>query len=183
MILICLVILIITGSFVVCHTYLLPEDLRQNQPQDPGSPGNQTGPGPVEGPGSQCNPHVTAPRVLVPVDTSVPIQDPMPGIRYSLNTSDSGRTIMLGKGDIIEINLKFAPGLAMRWTVPVSGCGLELVNDGIYSKGGDFWNVTDYYRARYRAVSPGTSVLNGRLVITDHAEKGDLWFNLTVIVK
>jgi hypothetical protein len=171
LILTCLVILVLAGSYGVYTTYFPPEDLN---PEVPGS---------TQDPGSQCNPQDAAPRVLVPVDTSVPIQDPMPGIRYSLNTSDSGRTIVLGKGDIIEINLKFAPGLAMRWTVPVSGCGLELVNDGIYSKGGDFWNVTDYYRARYRAVSPGTSVLNGRLVITDHAEKGDLWFNLTVIVK
>ena len=131
-----------------------------------------------------CNPQTAVPRVPVPVDTSVPIQDPMPGIRYSLNQSDSDRTIVLGKGDIVEINLRFAPGLAMRWIVPVSGCGLELVNDGNYYTGGDFWNNTGHYRARYRAVSPGTSVLNGKLVITPNEDlTGDLRFNLTVIVK
>jgi len=108
----------------------------------------------------------------------------MPGIRYSLNKNDSDRTIVLGKGDIVEINLGFAPGLAMRWTVPVSGCGLELVNDGNYYTGGDFWNNTGYFRARYRAVSPGTSALNGKLVITPNEDpRGDLRFNLTVIVK
>ena len=150
--------------------------------QDSGSPGNQTGPGPLVSPGSRCDPQFAGPRIPVPVDTSVPIQDPMPGIRYSLNRSETDRTIVLGKGDIVEINLGFAPGLAMRWVVPVSGCGLELVNDGTYYTGSDFWNNTGYYRARYRAVSPGTSVLNGKLVIRPD-EAGGLLFNLTVIVK
>ena len=125
-----------------------------------------------------CNPE---PRIPVPVDTSIPIRDPMPGVRYSLNRSESDRTIILGKGEIVEINLGFAPGLAMRWTVPVSGCGLELINDGTYYTDGDFWNSTGYYRARYRAVSPGTSVLNGKLVVGPD-EPGDPRFNLTVVV-
>jgi hypothetical protein len=150
--------------------------------QDFGSPGNQTGPGPLVRLGSWCDPQVAGPRIPVPVDTSVPIQDPMPGIRYSLNRSETDRTIVLGTGDIVEINLGFAPGLAMRWIVPVSGCGLELVNDGTYYTGSDFWNNTGYYRARYRAVSHGTSVLNGKLVIRPE-EAGGLLFNLTVIVK
>jgi len=150
--------------------------------QDLVSPVNQTGSETVESSSTQCDPQVAAPRVPVPVDTSVPIRDPMPGIRYSLNRSESDRTIVLGKGDIVEINLGFAPSLAMRWTVPVSGCGLELVNDGTYYTGNDFWNNTGYYRARYRAVSPGSSVLNGKLVIRPE-EAGGLLFNLTVIVK
>jgi len=150
--------------------------------QEPGSPGSQTGPGPLVSPGSRCDPQVAGPRIPVPVDTSIPIQDPMPGIRYSLNRSETDRTVVLGKGDIVEINLGFAPGLAMRWVVPVSGCGLELVNDGTYYTGGDFWNNTGSYRARYRAVSPGTSVINGKLVIRPE-EAGGLLFNLTVIVK
>ncbi|WP_148277634.1 hypothetical protein [Methanoregula formicica] len=112
----------------------------------------------------------------------MPVRDPMPGIRYSLNRSDSDRTIVLEKGDIVEVTLGFAPGLAMRWIVPVSGCGIELVNDGTYYSGGDFWNNTGYYRARYRAISPGTSVLNGKLVFRPE-DPGGLRFNLTLIVK
>lgn len=141
-------------------------------------------PGTTQDSGSICDPKAAAPQVPVPVDTSIPIQDPMPGIRYSLNWSDSDKTIVLEKGDVFEINLRFAPGLAMRWIVPVSGCGLELINDGTYSNGGDFWNITGYYRARYRAVSPGTSALNGKLVVFPTEEPGEApRFNLTVIVK
>ena len=115
----------------------------------------------MQDPGSLCNLSVAGPRVPVPVDTSVPIRDPMPGIRYSLNESDSDRTIVLDKGETVEINLRWRPGHGLHWIVPVSGCGLDLVNDGYYDTGTDFWNTSGYYRARYRAVSPGTSVLNG----------------------
>ena len=166
-ILICLIILVLAGSYLVYTTYLPPEKLNQNVP------------GSMQDSGYICNPD---PRVLVPVDPSVPIQDPVPGIRYSLGLGDSGRTIVLGKGDLFEINLGFAPGLAMRWSVPVSGCGLELMNDGNYYTGGDFWNNTGFYRARYRAVHLGTSILDGKLVLKPD-EAGDLRFNLTVIVK
>ncbi len=165
-VLVCLGILVIAGSFFVYTIYFPQENFRQNR-QDPGS---------------LCDPGEAAPRIPVPVDTSVSIQDPMPGIRYSLDRSETDRTIILGKGEIVEINLGFAPGLAMRWVVPVSGCGLELVNDGIYYTGGDFWNNTGYYRARYRAISPGTSALDGKLVLNPD-EEGGLRFNLTVIVK
>ncbi|MFA4859267.1 hypothetical protein [Methanoregula sp.] len=107
----------------------------------------------------------------------------MPGIRYTLNESASGRTIVLGKGDIFEINLMFAPGLPFHWIFSVSGCGLEMVNDGKYISGDDYWNASGHYRARYRAVSPGNSILNGKLVITPEEESGYPRFNLTVIVK
>jgi hypothetical protein len=136
----------------------------------------------TQDPGSVCDPKAAALRIPVPVDTSVPIQDPMPGIRYSLDRSETDRTIILKRGEIVEINLGFAPGLAMRWVVPVSGCGLELVNDGNYYTGGDFWNNTGFYRARYRAVSSGKSDINGKLVLKPD-ETGDLLFNLTVIVE
>ncbi|MDD4483028.1 MAG: hypothetical protein PHD55_01515 [Methanoregula sp.] len=106
----------------------------------------------------------------------------MPGIRYSIGENDSGKTIVLGTGDVVEINLGWAAGLPFRWIVSVSGCGLELVNDGNYVKGVGFWNTTGHYRARYRAVSPGTSVIDGKLVFKPD-EPGDLRFNLTVIVK
>ena len=147
-------------------------------------PATHAGPVPVspQDPGSLCNLSTSGSRILVPTDTSVPIGDPMPGIRYSFTRDESGKTIVLEKGEIVEINLGFAPGLAMRWVVPVSGCGIELVNDGVWYTGGDFWNNTGFYRARYRAVSPGTSVIDGKLVLKPE-EAGDLRFNLTVIVK
>ncbi len=106
----------------------------------------------------------------------------MPGIRYSLNESDSGKTIVLTEGDIVEINLRWIPGLGFHWIIPVSGCGLEVVNAGTYSDGGDFWNNTGHYRVRYQAVHPGTSVIDGKFILI-HEEEGDLGFNLTVIVK
>ena len=106
----------------------------------------------------------------------------MPGIRYSLNESDSDRTLVLAKGDVVEINLQVNPGLGLHWVVPVSGCALELTNDGTFSNEGDFWNVTTYYRARYRAVGYGTSVISGRRILSDERE-GDPRFNLTLIVK
>lgn len=135
-------------------------------------------------PVSICSPQEATPRILVPVDTSVPIQDPVPGIRDSLNQNDSGRTIELAKGDIVEINLRWIPGLGFRWFIPVSGCGIELVNDGYYDTGTDFWNTSGHYRARYRAVSPGRSFLDGKFVISPKDDPtADFQFNLTVIVK
>jgi predicted secreted protein len=152
--------------------------LIENQSQD------IPGPGSTQDPGSLCNPQVAVPRVPVAVDTSVPIQDPMPGVRYSLGENDSGRTIMLDKGDVVEINLRWIPGLGFRWIIPVSGCGLELVNDGYYDTGTDFWNTSGHYRARYRAVSPGTSIIDGKFVISPNDNPTvDFQFNLTVIVK
>jgi len=159
-----------------------PEVPAPDTTQDRVSPVNQTGPGPRESPVSRCDPLFTDSRIPVPADISVAIRDPVPGIRYSLGENDSGRTIILEKGDIVEINLRWIPGLGLHWVVPVSGCGLELVNAGTFSDGGDFWNNTGHYRVRYRAVSPGTSIIDGKFILI-HEEKGDLGFNLTVIVK
>jgi hypothetical protein len=139
-------------------------------------------PGSIYDSGSVCNTPATAPLVPVPVDASIPIRDPMPGIKYVLNESDSDRTLVLGKGDIFEITLGRATSQPFHWIIPVSGCGLELLNDGEYSDGGDYWNNTGHYRARYRAVSPGRSILDGKLVLKPE-EVGNLKFNLTVIVK
>ena len=152
---------------VVAASAQPPSAIADGSPQDPGSP---------------CNLSAAGSRALVPVDTSVPIQDPMPGIRYSLNESDSDRTIVLDKGEMVEINLRWRPGHGLHWIVPVSGCGLELVNDGYYDTGTDFWNTSGHYRARYRAVSSGTSVLNGEY-LAEPKEVGNLRFNLTVVVK
>jgi len=171
-----LVILICAGTLVLagCLVVYLAGNPSGNLFQKvPGSP---------QGTGSVCNPIEAVPRVPVPADTSVPIQDPMPGVKYSLGENDSGRTIMLMSGDTFEITLGWSPGRPFHWIVPVAGCGLELLNDGTYSDNGDFWNVTGYYRARYRAVSAGTSVLGGKYVLTPD-EEGTRRFNLTVIVR
>jgi len=167
-----LVILALAGTYVIYTTYL---PLKNSNPEIPGS---------TQDPGSLCSPQDVAPRIPVPVDTSVPIQDPVPGIRDSLNQNDSGRTIELAKGDIVEINPQWIPGLGFRWFIPVSGCGIELVNDGYYDTGTDFWNTSGHYRARYRAVSPGRSFLDGKFVISPKDDPtADFQFNLTVIVK
>ena len=125
------------------------------------------------------------PHVPVPVDTSVSVRDPMPGIRYSFDESESGRTVVLEQGDIVEINLRWAPSVAWTWDVPVYGCAIELVNDGYYDTGTDYWNQSGHYRARYRAKSPGRSFIDGTFGVRPGgtAYAGNPRFNLTVIVK
>jgi predicted secreted protein len=109
----------------------------------------------------------------------------MPGIRYSLGESESGRTIVLEQGEIVEINLRWAPGIAWNWDVPVSGCAIELLNDGYYDTGTDYWNQSGHYRARYRATRPGRSFIDGVFGIAPGgpAHAWNPRFNLTVIVK
>lgn len=170
--LIILGVLLLAGTYFVYFTVFPSGDIRQNTSSPP------------EESISSCNPHEAALRTLAPVNTSVPVRDPMPGIRYSLNQNDSGRTIVLGNGDIVEINLRWIPGLGFRWIIPVSGSGIELVNDGYYDTGTDFWNTSGHFRARYRAISPGRSFLDGKFVISPKDDPTtDFQFNLTVIVK
>jgi len=125
------------------------------------------------------------PRIPEPVDTSIPVRDPMPGVRHSINENESGRTIVLEKGEIVEINLRWAPGVAWTWDVPIYGCGLELLNDGYFDTGTDFWNQSGHYRARYRAIRSGTSFIDGIFGVSPGgaATKANPRFNLTVIVK
>jgi hypothetical protein len=186
-----MVILVIAGGYVVYNSQILSENLHQNYLQNltpefqptPAVPvpAQPSGQGVLENE-SQCDPQSAGSRTLVPVDTSVPIRNPIPGIRYSLNESDSDRTLVLAKGDVVEINLQTNPGLGVHWVLPVYGCALELTNDGSFSNSGDFWNVTTYYRARYQAVREGTSVLSGSRILSEERE-GDPRFNLTVMVK
>jgi len=124
-------------------------------------------------------------RVLEPVETSVPVRDPIPGIPYSLNESESGRKVVLAPGESVEINLRWAPGVAWSWDVSVAGCSVELLNDGYYSTGTDFWNTSGYYRARYRAVRPGTSFIDGIFGVPPGrmGTASNPRFNVTVIVK
>jgi len=199
-ILICLILLIIAGSYAIYQTYLPSEELRQNESEDIHSTHQTTPdiptltqlaspampvPGSTQEPESICSPQAAAPHIPVPVDTSVPVRDLIPGIRYSINESESGRTVVLEKGEIVEITLRWAPGVAWTWDIPVSGCSLELLNDGYYSGGGDFWNKTGHYRARYRAISPGKSTIDGIFGVSPRgtATSANPRFNLTVIVK
>ncbi len=171
-ILICLVILVFAGSYVVYTKYLPSEKADKNVLNS------------RDDPESLCNQQVVDSRIPVPVNISVAIRDPMPGIKYSLNENDSGRTIVLEKGDIFEINLRWIPSLDLHWIIPVSGCGLELVNAGTYSDGTDFWNQSGSYRARFQAVRSGTSFLDGTFGSNPGSmAKGMPVFNLTVIVE
>jgi predicted secreted protein/outer membrane lipoprotein-sorting protein len=141
---------------------------------------------PPEGSGPRCVPkyvnYVEPPRT----DTSVPIDQPLPGgARYSLNESDSGRDVTLRTGEVIEITLRTTPGLAYRWNMPTEGSGLELMNAGsIYEmpETNDFMSGRGYYRWRFRAVSPGTEIFDGIFTLygcdIQHAKR----FNLTVQV-
>ena len=199
-ILICLVILAIAGSYAIYQTYLPSEKLRKNESEDiqsthqttpviptlaqPVSPAMPE-PGSTQDPESICSPHAAAFHIPIPIDTSIPVQDPMPGVRYSIYENESGRTIVLEKGEIVEINLRWAPGVAWTWDVPVSGCSLELVNDGYYDTGTDFWNQSGHYRARYRSIRSGTSFIDGIFGVSPHgtAHSWNPRFNLIVIVK
>ena len=125
------------------------------------------------------------PHVPEPVDSAIAVRDPMPGVRYSFNETETGRTVVLEKGEIVEITLRWAPSVAWEWDVPVSGCSIELLNDGYYSGGGDYWNQSGHYRARYRAIDPGTSFIDGIFGVAPGGTPHE-WnprFNLTVIVK
>jgi len=184
-ILIGLVILLIAGGCITnttssqtSNTTTVLPDSPAKTTDHPASP-SESQFGSTQSPGSECSSET---RINISIDTTVPLQDPIPGIRYSLNRSETGRIIVLEKGEIVEINLGYAPSQPFQWIVHGSGCGIELLNTGRYTSGGDYWNNTGNYRARYRAVSSGTSVLNGKLVLSPD-ESGMLTFNLTVIVK
>jgi len=143
-----------------------------------------------EGSGPRCVPkyanYVEPPRT----DTLVPIDQPLPGgVRFSLNESDSGRTISLKTGDIIEITLSTIPGLAYRWIMPAEGSGLTLLNAGPFyempEKTGDYYSDLmgrGYYRWRYLAESPGTETIEGIFSTSGCDIQGVKRFNLTVKV-
>jgi len=116
------VVCVVAGAAVLLVSVMntaapaVPASAQPASPTDPVS-------GSTQDPGSLCNLSTSGSRILVPTDTSVPIGDPMPGIRYSFTRDESGKTIVLAKGEIVEINLGFAPGLAMRWVVRSPGAG------------------------------------------------------------
>ncbi len=68
---------------------------------------------PPEGSGPRCVPKYVNWVEPRGTDTSVPIDQPLPGgVRYSLNESDSGRTITLHTGEVLEFTLPTITGLA-----------------------------------------------------------------------
>ncbi len=124
-------------------------------------------------------------------DTSVPIDQPLSGgISYSLNEHDSGRTITLQPGDVVEITLMTIPGLAYHWIMsdesnenesPV----LELLNAGTINaipENHEIPGEKSYYRWRYRAVSPGNDTLKGRPVLNGCHIHGGGSFDVVVQV-
>lgn len=144
-----------------------------------------------EGSEPRCVPryvnYVEPPRT----DTSVPITRPLPGgVRYSLNESDSGRTIEMYPGEVLEIDLRVIPTLAYRWIMPTEGSGLELMNAGTFSLMPEdievtpysFKSIPGYYRMRFLAVGEGTTVFDGIFAL-DGCDIGNAKrFNLTVHV-
>jgi predicted secreted protein len=124
-------------------------------------------------------------------EPSVPIDQPLSaGVRFSLNESDSGRTISLKTGDIIEITLAISPGLAYRWIMPAEGSGMTLLNAGPFYKMPEGSNNSyfdflsnGYYRWRYLATSPGTETIDGIFSLHGCDIQGAKRFSLTVIVE
>lgn len=125
-----------------------------------------------------------------PVDTSVPVEDPLPGLKYSFGINDSGRMVTMDKDDTFEITLRYSPSLVFRWTLINDPEGLVLLNSGDFSavspdeedymqliKGP--WNS----RWRYLAATKGTYRFDGILAI-DPCSRTEPWdrFNLTVVV-
>lgn len=145
---------------------------------------------PPEGSGPRCVPKYVNYAEPLRTDTAVPIDQPLPGsVRFSLNESDSGRTITLKNGDIVEITLSTIPGLAYRWIMPAEGSVLTLLNAGPfyerYEKTGDYYSDLmgrGYYRWRYQAESPGTETIDGIFSISGCDIQGAKRFNLTVNV-
>jgi predicted secreted protein len=141
---------------------------------------------PPEGSGPRCVPKYVNYVEPLLADASVPIRQPLPGgVRYSLNESDSGRTVALLTGEVLEITLRTIPGLAYRWIMPAEGSGLELMNAGpIYEMpvGGDFYQGRGYYRWRFLAVSPGTERFDGIFALDGCDIENAKRFNLTVQV-
>jgi len=145
---------------------------------------------PPPGTKARCDPKYQDFVLPEPADTSVPVSEPLAGVRYSLDENDSGRTVTLHRGEILELTLRAIPGLAYRWLMPVNGSGLELMNSGMFSEPPpDYHDTQDYpwfsngkYRLRYRATGTGTSVFDGVFSL-DGCDLGDSpRFNLTVNV-
>jgi outer membrane lipoprotein-sorting protein/predicted secreted protein len=141
---------------------------------------------PPEGSGPRCVPKYVNYAEPPRTDASVPIDQPLPGgVRYSLNESDSGRTVTLRTGEVVEIALRDIPGLAFRWIMPTEGSGLELLNAGpIYEMpdNGDFFSGKGFYRWRFRAVSPGMETFDGIFALDGCDIQDARRFNLTVEV-
>lgn len=149
---------------------------------------------PPEGSSPRCIPkyqnYVEPPRM----EPSVPISEPYPGgVQYSLNESDSGRFISLNNGEILEITLRISPGLAYRWLMPTEGSGLSLINSGSYIEMPEdydfnssdtyfFFKRSGYYRWRFKAVEPGTTIFDGIFSLNGCDIQGAKRFNLTVQV-
>jgi outer membrane lipoprotein-sorting protein/predicted secreted protein len=144
---------------------------------------------PPEGSGPRCIPKYMNYVEPSRTNTSVPINQPLPeNVRFSFNESDSGRTVTLCTGEVIEITLGTIPGLAYRWIMPSEGSGLELMNAGSFYEAPDnyenyyFMGGKGYYRWRFLAVKPGTETIDGIFGLDGCDIQYAKRFNLTVQV-
>jgi predicted secreted protein/outer membrane lipoprotein-sorting protein len=144
---------------------------------------------PPAGSGPRCVPKYMNYVEPARTDPSVPVDQPLPGgVRYSFSESDSGRTVMLRAGDVIEITLGTIPGLGYRWIMPSEGSGLELLNAGPFyempENDGNYYFMggRGYYRWRFKAVDPGTETIDGIFSLGGCDIQYAKRFNLTVEV-
>ena len=145
----------------------------------------------VETTNEKCDPRFLDYVQPEPADPSVPVNEPLSGMKYSFGINDSGRTVTMNEGDIFEITLRYSPSLPFNWLFIVEPDGLLLLNAGEFTgispdeesyliriKGP--WNS----RWRYLAETEGTYVFDGILAIRPCDRMGN-WneFNMTVVVE
>lgn len=130
----------------------------------------------------------------IPADTTVPVvEESLPGLKYSFEINDTGRTVTMNKGDSFEITLVYSPSLAFSWTLVTEPKGLLLLNSGDFSDADP--DAEDYriqltkgprnYRWRYLAEEEGTYFFDGVLAVDPcEIQRFGSWdeFNLTVVV-
>jgi len=140
----------------------------------------------------QCNPRYLNYTEPVPADTSIPVDETLPGLKYSFGINDSGRTVTMNQGDSFEITLVYSPSLAFSWTLVVEPEGLMLLNVGQFTDASpDPENYIQYtkgpwnHRWRYLAAEEGNYFFDGVLAVDPcKIQRFGSWdeFNLTVVV-
>ncbi|MBN1432571.1 MAG: hypothetical protein JW931_07330 [Methanomicrobiaceae archaeon] len=127
----------------------------------------------------------------IPSDTSVPVEENLPGLKYSFGINDTGRTVTMNQGDAFEITLLYPPSLPFRWILIAEPEGLLLLNVGEFSDASP--EAEDYriqvtkgpwnHRWRYLAEEEGTYFFDGILAIDPCDKMGPCnEFNMTVVV-
>ncbi len=142
---------------------------------------------PPEGSKSECYPDYITYIEPQKNDTSVPIDQPLPGEDIiSLNERDSGRTITVNPGTVIEITLGKISGLDYRWIMMNEGAGMVLMNAGEVENVPENSGTSsgkNFYRWRFRAGSPGTETFDAFMTLDGCYIHGITRFILTAHVK